>query len=690
MPTPISPKNYEKDEKSSKINKLNKIKNTEQYMTQQVEKIIKNAAVLTMDAEFTQYDPGAIAVNKDKIIAVGPQEEILAEYTADEILDAEGKILMPGLINAHTHIPMTLLRGLADDLRLDVWLLGYLMPVEREFVTQEFVRLGTKLGCAEFIRSGVTTFNDMYYYEEDVAIETVRAGLRAVLGETILKFPTPDAFSYEDSLAYTEGFIERWKDHELIVPAVAPHAAYTATVPMLEASRDLALKYDVPLHIHVSETAKEVKDMREQEDRPVVPYIKRLGLLDTKMIAAHCVHIDKGEIHSLLNYGCGIAHNPSSNMKLASGAAPVQSMLDIGVNVGIGTDGTASNNDLDMFEEIRLAAFLAKLSTNDPTALDARTAIEMATSMGAKAIHLDHLTGSLEVGKRADMILVDINTLHNSPSFRRSPDGIYAQLVYAAKSTDVKDVMVNGKWLMRNQELLTISEKKLLEEAKEYAVKIDKFLIEREKSVVSKLIEIGGAMEQESFEVQIKVRIPETKSIIEKIGSPEIETVYFRHYHEYDTYFSFEDSTQGYLRHREDEFILDNGKVGDNRARLTMIGKELEYKFPSDVMLSRSRYYAPATQTLRFLREYFNPTSETFIEKDRLRWLVKYNDVEFYINIDTLEKPDLGNFLEVKSRTWSREDAKEKADLIAELIRFLGADPDTQVTKDYLELVKEY
>ena len=658
-------------------------------MTKHVDIIIKNAVVLTMDEDFNQYDPGAVAINGNSIEAVGPQDKILNEYSADEILDAERKILMPGLVNAHTHVPMTLLRGLEDDLRLDVWLLGYMMPVEREFVTPEFVRLGTKIGCAEFIRSGITSFADMYYYEEEVAKETAKAGLRAVLGETILKFPTPDAFSYEDSLNYTEGFIQRWKDHELIVPAVAPHAPYTATVPMLTAAKELALKYDIPLHIHVSETEKEVRDMRAQEDRPVVPYIKRIGLLDTKMIAAHCVHIDKGEIHSLYNYGCGIAHNPSSNMKLASGAAPVQTMLNIGVNIGIGTDGPASNNDLDMFEEIRLAAFLAKLSTNDPTALNAKTAMAMATRLGANAIHIGDITGSLEKGKRADMITININTLHNSPRFKRSPDGIYAQLVYATKSTDVDDVMVNGKWLMRDQNLLTIDEEPLLIEADEYAAKIDEFLVKREKSVLSKLIEIGGAMEQESFEVQIKVRIPDTQPVIDKIESPDIDVVYFRHYHEYDTYFSFEDMAQGYLRHREDEFINPDGSVDHSRARLTMIGQELEYKFPSDVMLSRSRYYAPATQTLRFLREYFKPETETFIEKDRLRWLIKFNDVEFYINIDTIEKPDMGNFLEVKSRTWSREDAKLKADMITELIRLLGADPETEVTKDYLELASE-
>ena len=384
---------------------------------------------------------------------------------------------MPGLVNAHTHVPMTLLRGLADDLRLDVWLMGYMMPVEREFVSPEFVRLGTQLACAELIRSGVTCFADMYYFEEDVAKATAEAGLRAVCSQTVLKFPTPDAASYEDSLAAARDFIQRWKGHALITPSVAPHAPYTCTPEILRATAQLAVEFDVPLHTHIAETALEVENMRRENGMPVVPYVKKQGLFDAKVLAAHCVHIDEGEMRTLMHAGAGVAHNPSSNLKLASGFAPVQKMLELGLNVGIGTDGAASNNDLDMFEEIRLAAFIAKAVCNDPTVVPAATALSMATRLGARALHLGHITGSLEPGKRADLILVDISPLHNSPRFRRDHENPYAQLVYAAKATDVSDVMVNGKWLMQDRKLLTFNETELVAAANEYARKIDIFLI---------------------------------------------------------------------------------------------------------------------------------------------------------------------------------------------------------------------
>jgi len=430
-----------------------------------VDLIITNAIVLTMDEEYHIYEPGAVAVRSDTIVAVGPADEVLARYQAADTVDAGGKVLMPGLVNAHTHVPMTLLRGLADDLRLDVWLLGYMMPVEREFVSPEFVQLGTKLACAEMIRSGITLFADMYYFEEDVARATAEAGMRAICAESVIKFPTPDAASYEESLEYTRQFIERWKNHPLIIPAVAPHAPYTTTGEILEATANLAMEYDVPLHTHISETEYEVENMRQQEGMPVVPYVKKFKLLDTKMIAAHCVWIDEGEIRTLHRHNVGVAHNPSSNMKLASGIAPVRRMLEMGLNVGIGTDGPASNNDLDMFEEIRLTSFLAKVASGDPTTLPARTTLAMATRIGAQALHISHLTGSLEPGKRADLILVNLDRVHNSPRFQRDPDGIYAQLVYAAKATDVTDTMVNGRWLMRDRELLTLDEDELVRES---------------------------------------------------------------------------------------------------------------------------------------------------------------------------------------------------------------------------------
>lgn len=658
-------------------------------MTSKADLILHNAIVLTMDDAFNQYEPGAVAIAGDSILAAGPQTEILAAYPGAEKMDCGGKVLMPGLVNAHTHVPMTLLRGLADDLRLDVWLLGYMMPVEREYVSPDFVKLGTLIGCAEYIRTGITTFNDMYYYEEDIAKATVQAGLRAVLGQTVLKFPAPDAASFEESLAAAREFIVGWREHPLVVPAIAPHAPFTCTPDILKACAALAAEFDVPLHIHLAETAVEVENMRAENDMPVIPYVKKQNLFDAKVIAAHCVHIDKGEIHTLLHHKAGVAHNPSSNMKLASGAAPIQQMLETGLNVGIGTDGPASNNDMDMFEEVRLASFLAKLRSGDPTSLPARTAMLMATRMGAQALHLGHVTGSLESGKRADLILVELNTLHNNPRFRRDPNGVYAQLVFAGKSTDVTDVMVNGKWLMRARELETIDERALLEEADQYAQKVDKFLIAREKSMLSKLIAIGGATQEESFEVQVKVRVDDPETIAAALEHPEIEIVYFRHYHEYDTYFVFEDESQGLVRHREDEFMNAEGKVDHVRARLTHIGQTHEREYTSKAMLSRSRYLAPATQSLRFLREYFTPDDELFIEKDRKRWLVKFRDTEFYVNLDEVQKPDLGYFLEVKSRTWSRTDAEQKAELALELARRLGANPEAIQVRDYAEIVRD-
>jgi 5-methylthioadenosine/S-adenosylhomocysteine deaminase len=433
-----------------------------EQMTKPADLLLVNALILTMDEAMHQYEPGAIAIGGDSILATGTEADIRKEYSGMQTIDCSGKVLMPGLVNAHTHVPMTLLRGLADDLRLDVWLMGYMMPVEREFVSPDFVRLGTQLACAELIRTGVTCFADMYYFEEDVAKATAEAGLRAVCSQTVLKFPTPDAVSYEDSLAAARDFIQRWKGHALITPSVAPHAPYTCTPEILRATAQLAAEFDVPLHTHIAETLLEVENMRRENGMPVVPYVRKQGLFDAKVLAAHCVHIDEGEMRTLMHAGAGVAHNPSSNLKLASGFAPVQRMLDLGLNVGIGTDGAASNNDLDMFEEVRLAAFVAKAVSNDPTCVPAATALSMATRLGAHALHLGSMIGSLEPGKRADMILVDLSPLHNSPRFRRDTDNPYAQLVYAAKATDVSDVMVGGKWLMRDRILLTLDEAELV------------------------------------------------------------------------------------------------------------------------------------------------------------------------------------------------------------------------------------
>ncbi len=655
-------------------------------MTQQADLLLTNALVLTMDEKLTQFDPGAVAVRGDSILAVGPEDEIKKEFAAKETLDCGGKILMPGLVNAHTHVPMTLLRGIADDLRLDVWLQGYLWPVEREFVSPEFVRLGTQIACAEFIRSGVTTFNDMYFFEEDVARAAAEAGLRAVCGQTVLKFPTSDAPSYEDGIARARAFIQRWKGHPLIVPAIAPHAPYTTTPDMLRETAELAKEFDVPLHIHLAETSFEVENMRKENGMPVIPYVKKQGLFEARVIAAHCVHVDPGEIRTLKNHGAGVSHNPSSNLKLASGFAPVTKMLEAGLNVGIGTDGPSSNNDLDMFEEVRLASFVAKAVSNDPTSVPAQTALTMATRLGAQALHLGHLTGSLTPGRRADLIVVDTTPIHNSPRFRRDPHNAYAQIVYAAKSTDVTDVMVNGKWLMRDKKLLTLDEKDLLAQAREMAQKIDAFLIEREQSVLSKLIALGGSMEEESFEVQVKVKLADPAEVRKGLEHPGIEIVRVRHYDQHDTYFFFEDAAQGRIRYREDEFLDGGGNIVNVRARLTLIGQKREGAFANEVLLSRSRFLAPAAQTLRFYREYFKPQREVELHKDRLRWLIRYKDTEFFVNLDNVETPPLGHFLEIKSRTWSRGDAQRKAAMVAELLSLLGAAGQPTVTEDYIEL----
>lgn len=658
-------------------------------MTQTCDILLTNALVLTMDEAMTRFEPGAVAIEGDHILAVGLGTTLSAEYQAQETLDCGGRVLMPGLVNAHTHAAMNLLRGLADDLRLDVWLLGYMMPVEREFVSPDFVRLGTQMACVELIRSGVTCFADMYYYEEHVAQATAQAGLRALCAQTVLKFPTPDAQSYEESLALAREFILRWKGHPLIIPTVAPHAPYTCTPDILRASAELAVEFDVPLHTHLAETAQEVENARLDFGSLVVPYVQKQHLFDAKVLAAHCVHIDNSEISILRQHRVGVAHNPSSNLKLASGFAPVMKMLEAGLNVGIGTDGAASNNDLDMFEEIRLAAFVAKSVTGDPTSLPAQTALAMGTRLGARSMHMGHLIGSLEPGKRADLIVIDLATLHNSPRFRRDPHGIYAQLVYAGKANDVSDVMVNGRWLMRERRLVTLDEAELMRQAAEYGRKIDAFLIQREKSVLSKLIAIGGAAEEESFEVQVKVRITDPAPVLEALHRPGIEILHRRHYYEYDTYFLFGEAQQGRLRHREDVTFDEANQLKSARYRLTLIGPTREGQFPSDVLLSRSRYLAPANHSLRFYREYFKPTREVYIEKERQRWRVLFQGTEFYLNLDQVKDPNLGYFLEAKSRTWSRRDADHKASVATKLIEYLGASIELTVPQDYVELVSQ-
>jgi len=652
-----------------------------------VDVILTGGSVITMNGDFTLFSPGAVAIRDGVIEAVGPADEIAVAYTAGEGVDCSGCAVIPGLVNAHTHAPMTLLRGLADDLRLDVWLMGYIMPVEREFVRPDFCWLGTQLACAEMIRSGTTCFADMYYYEEAVADATAQAGLRAVCAETMLKFPTPDALSYDESLEHTRDFILRWKGHPLIMPAVGPHTPYTTTAELLRACAQLALEFDVPLHIHIAETAQEVEDHRAEYGMPMVPWVKKQGVFEAKVTTAHCVHLDEEEMHTLVHHGVGVAHNPTSNLKLASGFAPVVRMLELGLNVGIGTDGPASNNDLDMWEEMRLAALLAKGVTSDPTALPARQALAMATIGGARALHIDEFIGSLEPGKRADVAVVDLCSVHNTPKFTRSSEALYAQLVYTAKGSDVRDVMCQGRWLMRERRLLTLDEQVLIAEAAGIARKVDTFLIQREESVLSKLLVIGQMAQEKTFEVQVKVLLADEAPVESLLDMPEVLIIKPSFRRQYDTYFLFDDPYHSRIRYREDELLDEDDQVQDVVYRLTLIGEAKEREYDKSVLLSRSRFDAPATRSLRFYREYFGPMAEVEVHKERRRYRIRYGGTDFAINLDRLMEPDLpGVFLEIKSRTWSRQDGERKAELIGELLELLQAQERELVRQEYVEL----
>ncbi len=657
-------------------------------MAQQVDLILRGGAVITMNAGYDVFSEGAVAISGDAIVAVGAVADLEGRYEARETVECSGQVIMPGLVNAHTHVPMTLLRGLNDDLRLDVWL-GYLMPVEREFVTPEFVKLGTRLACTEMIRSGVTSFADMYYFESEIAEETAEIGMRALLGQSVMIFPAPDAENFEEGLILCRRFIEKWRDHPLVVPAVAPHAWYTATPELLRACSELARTYDVPLHTHIAETALEVQNSKEQNNMPVVPWNARHGILETKLLAAHCVHLDRGEMYDLKKAGAGVAHCPSSNLKLASGFARVGMMLEMGLNVGVGTDGAASNNDLDMFQEMHLAALLAKTVSNDPTVLPARQALEVATIGGARAMHMAHLAGSLEPGKRADIAIVDTNRIHNWPHFHNQEDAIYSRLVYATKSTDVAHVLCNGRWLMRDRRLLTVDPERATQEAAEVAARIDAFVQERESSAYNKLVVLAGVQRQESYEVQLKASLGEDDRILEVLQGPEIEITKHSHYRQYDYYFFFDgrDPDADRLRYREDEFINAKGEVYKARSRLTLLGQHRLEEYPNAVMLSRSRYLAPAEQSVRFYREYFDPERVVEVYKERRRWRILYKDTDFAINLDQMRQPGMpGYFLEIKSRTWSRHDADRKANLISELLQVFGIDGAEVQRSDYAEL----
>ncbi len=429
--------------------------------------IIEGAMVVTMDAGFRVIENGGLAIKDGLIAGIGESHEITTNFHAPEVIDGQKKLLMPGLINTHTHTPMTIFRGFADDLPLHEWLYDHVFPVESEFTSAENVRIGAKLGIAEMLRSGTTTFNDMYYYVDEVAAVAEKAGIRSVLNESVIDFPAPGSPTPDDGLSLAESLISKWKGHPLVTIGVAAHAPYSTSPATLKKAKALADNYRVPFNIHVSETRREFDSIMKEYGASPVQHLENIGVLGPNVIAAHCVHITKEDIHILADKGVGVAHNPQCNMKLASGVAPVPELLRAGVKVGIGTDGVASNNDLDLFEEMRTAAFVHKLNSNDPTVMDARTVLEAGTMGGARLLGMEHQIGSLETGKKADLIILDLDQPHAHPLYN-----IYSLIIYSLKGSDVDTVIIEGKPVMRQRKMLTMNEEKLFEKVEAIAREI--------------------------------------------------------------------------------------------------------------------------------------------------------------------------------------------------------------------------
>jgi 5-methylthioadenosine/S-adenosylhomocysteine deaminase len=428
-----------------------------------IDTLITGGTVITMAGP--NIESGSVAIHKGEIVAVGPSKEIDGQYTARTRINAAGMAVLPGFVNAHTHVPMTLFRGIADDRDLMDWLTNFIFPAEAKNVDREFVRWGTRLAAAEMIRSGTTTFGDMYYFESDIAHEAKKAGLRAVLGETLIDFPAPDNKTWDEGIAYMRKFVADWKNDPLITPAFAPHAPFTVSREHLEQVRKLATEMGVPILIHVSETKDELRQVADRA-KGMTPgaYLDSIGFLGDDVVAAHGVWLTENELHTFAKRKTGVVHCPESNMMLASGIAPIVQMERIGVDVGLGTDGPAgSNNNLDMIEEMASAARLQKISRSDPKAMSARDVLTLATIGGARVLGLADKIGTLERGKRADIVIIDLQQPKSQPVY-----SVESAIVYAASGDSVVTTMVDGRILMRRGELLTVDEKAAIAKAKEY------------------------------------------------------------------------------------------------------------------------------------------------------------------------------------------------------------------------------
>jgi len=432
--------------------------------------LIKNGSILTMDDQNSVIENGFLSICGDSISKIGSDYE--NERQAKKIIDANGGLILPGLLNSHTHAAMCLFRGLADDIPLMKWLNNYIFPVESR-MDANFVFTGSMLACAEMIMSGTTTFCDMYLFEEEVAKAAREAGMRCLVGEVLYDFPSPNYGPIEQGFEYTESLIKNWQNDPLISIAVEPHSLFTCSPDLLTAANEMALRHNVPLILHVAETIPELKEINEKYGMGAVEHLQSLDILGPHLIAAHCVHMDEKDINIFADYAVKVVHNPESNMKLASGIAPIPEMLSKGVTVGLGTDGCASNNNLDLFTEMDMAAKLHKIRSMDPTVLDAVTVLKMATIEGAKALGLENITGSLEPGKKADIIVLNTNRPHLTPMYNP-----YSHLVYSAKGSDVSHSIINGQLIMENRKLLTMDLDMIMARAREKAAQIREWVFD--------------------------------------------------------------------------------------------------------------------------------------------------------------------------------------------------------------------
>ncbi|MFA5322988.1 MAG: amidohydrolase [Smithella sp.] len=438
---------------------------------QEVDLIITGSKALLLDSKNTCLDHASLAINGNEIVAVAHTEKIIKQFQAKKTITAKDSLIMPGLVNCHTHAAMTCFRGIADDLELMDWLNNYIFPAEAKNVNKDLAYWGSLLGAAEMIKSGTTTFCDMYIFEDETARAAQAAGIRCLIGEVLFDFPSPNFKTAAEGVAYTKMLIEKWQDDPLVNIIIEPHALYTCSGPLLTEVKKLAEDYCVPIGLHLLENAAEKKQLEEKFGKSAVSFLKDIGYLDEQLIAFHCVCFSQEDMKLFAANGCKISHNPASNMKLASGVAPVPEMLAAGITVGLGTDGCASNNNLDMIKEMATAAKLHKVARLDPTVMDAQTVVRMATIEGAKALGMEKEIGSLEAGKKADIIIIGLDEPHLTPLYSE-----YSHLVYAASGADVDTVVINGKVVMENRRLLTINEEEVMQRVREIAVKVKESL----------------------------------------------------------------------------------------------------------------------------------------------------------------------------------------------------------------------